>query len=79
MVRRLCASQPYHKMHFFITLTCNQKLHFGTCCIKNWLDGDEWKHKWDGFFNLTHQEQREVHKQLVEAAGPTLLRIWMET
>ena len=28
---------------------------------------------------MTHREQRDVHKKLVEASGPILLRNWMET
>ena len=79
MVRNLCASQRYHKMHFFLTFTCNQKKHFGTSAIKEWIDGDKWKTKWDGFEDLTPREQKEVHKQLMEAAGPLMLCNWMES
>ena len=41
VVRNLCASQKYHHMDFFITLTCNQKKHFGVAPIKNWIDSGD--------------------------------------
>ena len=44
-VRLLCACQPYHNMHFFLTLTCNQRLHFGISFLKLWVDNGEWKNK----------------------------------
>ena len=79
MVRNLCASQKNYTMHYFLTFTCNQKLHFGTSPIKNWIDGDEWKHCFMNFFNRPHWEQQEIHNQLIQAAGPLLLRNWLET
>ena len=78
MVRNLCASQKYHTMHYFLTFTCNQKLHFGTSPIKNWIDGDEWKHCFKDFFDRPQWEQQEIHNQLIQAAGPLLLRNWLE-
>ena len=44
-VRLLCACQPYHNMHFFLTLTCNQRTHFGISFLKLWVDNGEWKRK----------------------------------
>ena len=35
VVPNLCASQKYHDMDFFITLTCNQKKRFGVAPIQN--------------------------------------------
>ena len=40
MVRNLCYSEKYHKWSHFLTFTCNQKNHFGTAPIKNWMDDD---------------------------------------
>ena len=37
-VKRLCASQKYFKMDFFLTFTCNQSEHFGMKRIKKWVD-----------------------------------------
>ena len=79
MVRNLCASQKYHTMYYFLTFRCNQKLHFGTSTIKNWIYGDEWKKKFYDFHNRPIWEQREIHDQLIQAAGPLLLRNWVET
>ena len=38
LVRKLCASQKFHPMTFFLTFTCNQAMHFGVKLIKNWVD-----------------------------------------
>lgn len=40
-VRNLCASQRHHPMDFFITLTCNQKKHFGVAPLCNWFDSHQ--------------------------------------
>ena len=58
MVRNLCASQIYHTMHYFLTFTCNQKLHFGTSPIKCWIDGDKWKHNFNFFYQRPIWEQK---------------------
>ena len=38
MVRNLCFSQNYAPWDPFSTCTCNQKTHFGTGPIKNWIE-----------------------------------------
>ena len=62
-VRLLCACQPYHNMHFFLTLTCNQRLHFGISCLKLWVDSGKWKKKLKYWDDLTHM----AHEELVKA------------
>lgn len=78
MVKNLCASQRYHPMDFFITLTCNQLRHFGTSMIKEWIDGSEWKQHYPGFDKLNETEQNEISRALAQAAGPLILRNWQE-
>ena len=38
MVKNLIAAQKFYLMDYFVTFTCNQKMHFGTKPIKEWLD-----------------------------------------
>jgi hypothetical protein len=62
--KNLCASQPYHPMDYFITMSCNQKKHFGVKSIKKWVDGKEWTkhfHGWDE--DLTKKEKQKYSKQ----------------
>eukprot|EP00957_Ditylum_brightwellii_P004378 331885-Ditylum_brightwellii.AAC.1 len=35
-----------------LTYTCNQKNHFGTASIQNWIDCGEWKKHLPGFDDL---------------------------
>ena len=41
MVRNLCFSQKYFPWDHFLMYICNQKNHFGTAPIKNWIDDGE--------------------------------------
>ena len=47
--------------------------------IKAWIYGEEWKESFDGYHDLLILEQYDICRQLTQAAGPLLLRIWMET
>ena len=47
--------------------------------IKQWIDGEEWKNNFDGYHDLPVWEQDDIHRQLMQSAGPLLLRNWMET
>ena len=40
---------------------------------------EEWKNQFSNFHNRPEWEQHEIHNQLIQAAGPLLLRNWMET
>ena len=77
-VRNLCASQVYHKMHFFLTFTCNQAEHFGIAPIKGWLDGNKWKKYFPNYDFLSLDEQVEILRGLQQSAAVLLLRNWME-
>ena len=79
MVRNLTAAQKYYMMDYFVTFTCNQKKHFGTKPIKTWIDGDEWKQYYPGYFDLTSRERKEIKDQLLQASAGLLLRAWNET
>ena len=78
MVRNLCSAQKYHKATHFCTNTCNMKKHFGTKPIKNWLDSNEWKNHFDGYFELDVNERKEVDNAIIQSSSSLLLRIWQE-
>ena len=54
------------------------KTHFGTAPIKNWIDGDEWKHHYPGFYELDLDEQDEIEFAFLESSAGVLLRVWEE-
>ena len=78
MVRNLCMSQKYVQWDHFLTHTCNMKTHFGTAPVKNWMDGNEWKKNFPGYFNLEYDQKKEIDQAVVESLGVLLLRIWEE-
>jgi predicted GIY-YIG superfamily endonuclease len=78
MVRNLCMSQKYVQWDHFLTHTCNMKTHFGTAPVKNWIDGNEWKKNFPGYFNLEIDQRKEIDQALVDSSGTLLLRIWEE-
>ena len=76
-VRNLCASQLYHHMHFFKTLTVNQRMHFGISPLKRWTDSDDWKNNFD-WHNLTTERQDELKQAISQASATLTLRNWLE-
>jgi hypothetical protein len=60
MVRNLSTAQKYMKNDFFVTYTCNQKEHFGTKPIKDWIDSNEWQDHYSSFKDLTPSEFEEI-------------------
>ena len=78
MVRNLCFSQKYHKWDHFLTFTCSMKTHFGTAPVKNWIDGEEWKQHYPGFYELDQIQKNEIKEALQQSAAGPLLRIWEE-
>lgn len=65
-------------MHFFLTFTCNQKMHFGVCNIKNWIDGREWTKNIPEWHTFSALEEKEFVNAMNQAAGPLLNRNWLE-
>ena len=43
MVKKLMSSQRYFPFDLFLLFTCNQRLHFGTKPIKEWIDNFKWQ------------------------------------
>lgn len=78
MVKNLSASQKYHSMDFFLTFTCNMKKHFGVSFLKNWIDGVEWENYYPDFHDLDDVEKNEIRQAVQQAAGPLILRNWLE-
>ena len=79
MIKNLMASQRYFPFDFFLSFTCNMKLHFGTKPIKEWIDGIEWCKNFHAFGKLTEAEKMEITKSLEQAASSLLLRAWNES
>ena len=79
MIKNLMASQRYYPFDFFLSFTCNMKLHFGTKPIKAWIDGIEWCKNFYMFDKLTEAEKVEVTHSLSQAASSLLLRAWNES
>ena len=79
MVKNLCASQQSHPSSFFCTFTCAQARHFGTKIIKLWIDGDDWKSKFEGYKDLSDLDRHEIDNGMQQAAAGLLLRNWQET
>lgn len=77
-VLNLCASLGYFEWDFFLTFTCNQKKHFGTSVIKDWIDGDNWKDSYAHYYNLPIHHQNEISRALIQSAQGLLLRVWEE-
>ena len=78
MVRNLCISQKYVGWDHFLTHTCNMKTHFGTAPIKDWLDSDEWKDYYPGFYDLENDEMKEIEYAFLESSASLLIRVWEE-
>ena len=62
----------------FLTYTRSMSMHFGTDTIKSWIDGNEWKDNFPGFYDLEIDEKKNIEHALLESASGPLLRIWEE-
>ena len=78
MVRNLCFSQKYHQWDYFLTFTCNQKNHFGTSPIKNWIDNKGWTSHYPDYSILEEDEKEEISDAILRTASNLLLQIWEE-
>ena len=85
-VHDLCASEKDDAHDLFITLTCNQREHFGIRNVKRYIDdGDALRN-----YKLHHKQlfpterclsfdsEREVQKALQQASMTLTVRNWME-
>ena len=77
-VKRLCASQKYFKMDFFLTFTCNQSEHFGMQRIKRWVDDCLWQVHFPMFERYSIEEKSEICKAMEQSSAGLILRNWME-
>ena len=78
MVRNLCCSGKYHKWTHFLTFTCNQKNHFGTAPIKNWLDNHSYIHHFPNYFKLEPSQQEEIRRAVLQSSVGLMMRVWEE-
>lgn len=77
-VLNLCASLGYFEWDFFLTFTCNQKKHFGTSIIKEWIDSNNWKDEYPDYENMSNAHQNEIESALNQSSQGLLLRSWEE-
>ncbi|CAB9521100.1 hypothetical protein SEMRO_1164_G248040.1 [Seminavis robusta] len=85
-VHNLCASERDNPSTLFVTLTCNQREHFGVRNIKRYIDDGEalenyklYRRKWfPQEKELSSNEEREVQHSLVEASMSLICRNWLE-
>ena len=43
MVKTLCSSHQYFSWDYFLTFTCNLKMHFWTVPIRSWIGNKGWR------------------------------------
>ena len=85
-VHDLCASERDDEHDLFITLTCNQREHFGIRQIKWYIDDGEalanYKRSFRKHFHhekeLTKESEKEIQKAFQEASMTLTVRNWME-
>ena len=78
IVRKLCASQKYHKFDYFLTSTENMSENFGLSPIKQWLDSGDWIENFPDFHELLPHNQEELVNGMNQAAMGLFTRNWME-
>ena len=78
VVNSLTAAQKYHPSNFFLTLTCNTRLHFGLRHITEWLDRDEFLCYYPGINKLNEVDKDEIRDGLRDAAGTLIQRNWLK-
>jgi predicted GIY-YIG superfamily endonuclease len=85
-VHDLCGSQREDEFDLFVTLTCNQREHFGIRNIKRYIDDGDALENYKSYFAdhfpsekpLSLASEREVQKALQEASMNLTVRNWME-
>ena len=85
-VHNLCASEKENPSTFFLTLTCNQREHFGIKNIKRYVDSCDSLQNYLNFHMSHHPKssvlseyaKNEVRMSLQEAARNLIVRNWME-
>ena len=85
-VHNLCASEKDSASTLFITLTCNQRDHFGVAPIKRYIDDGAALENYVRFYeenfpnekSLSPSFLREVQSSLVEASRTLTVRNWLE-
>ena len=85
-VHNLCASEREEPSTLFLTLTCNQKQHFGIKMVKEYIDSDQcvnnylelYSKKFPREKELSENFKVELKKAFEEAARNLIVRNWME-
>ena len=54
--------------------TCNQKFHFGTAQIKNYVFSNDWINHFPDYNDLTRFEKEEIKIAITQLATGLLLR-----
>ena len=79
MVRSLSASQEYIKYDLFLTFTCCQKDHPGTCNLFQWKSSKEWAYSIPEYESMSEIEHTEFDNSMEELYGLISFRNWMES
>ena len=74
----LCASQKYIKWSHFATYTDNQKKHFGTAPIREWIDRKGWSKSYPDYVLLPTHSKEEIDTSMRQSAAGVMLRVWEE-
>ena len=56
-------------MDMFVTLSCNQKKHFGTAAVKTWIDESEWCENFPGWNDLSKLEKEEIERPIKQSSA----------
>ena len=85
-VHNLCASEREAPSTLFITLTCNQRDHFGVSPVKRYIDDGQALVNYQRYYKthfpnekpLSSKFLKEVQDSLVEACKTLIVRNWLE-
>jgi len=78
MAKNLCASQEYNEWQLFLTFTCNQKQHFGTKPLREWIDSNKWTMAFDNWNDMNEIQKDEMTTAFQQSSSIPLLRVWEE-
>jgi hypothetical protein len=78
-VHKLAAALARKEATYFLTLTCNEKLHFGMRNLKAWIDSDEVLEAYGlDLHSCTELQKKHMKDEITKAAMFPMLRQWRE-
>jgi hypothetical protein len=79
MVRSLSASQEYIKYDLFLTFTCCQKDHTGTCNLFQWKSIKEWVYSIPEYESMSEIEHTKFENPMEELYSLISFCNWKES